>query len=136
MKIMMITFGGIGLILLTIAGLFFIKEQIFLSSAIEATGKVADFRTMEDDDGSLVYCPIIDFSTQDSRNGSFEGTCASPAPYKLGDPVKVIYDPQDPDKAQVQSILDEYLIPGILSLVGLPFFCFGLWSFFMNLRKA
>ncbi len=132
MRLFAFTFGGVGLILVAIAAFLFFKEQSFLSTAEEATGKVTKFDVITDSDGESV-CPLIEFTTKRGQLVRFEGdVCSSPPNFKIGDPENVIYDPQNPGNVQTKGFVSEYLASIILSGIGLIFWCIGLWFFFKS----
>ena len=64
--------------------------------------------------GCCVYSPVIEFD----RNGqtySFEGDNASyPPAYEVGEEVSVLYDPADPDTAQINKWSERWLFPLII----------------------
>ena len=64
--------------------------------------------------GCCVYSPVIEFD----RNGqtySFEGENASDPPaYEVGEEVSVLYDPADPDTAQINKWSERWLFPLII----------------------
>jgi hypothetical protein len=64
MKIFVAVFGGIGLILLVIAGIVYVREQSFLSRTETASGMVLDLDLSSSSDGGSAYCPVIEFETK------------------------------------------------------------------------
>jgi hypothetical protein len=64
--------------------------------------------------GCCVYSPVVEFST-DGQTYSFEGDNASDPPaYEVGEVVNVIYDPSDPDTAQINKWTERWLFPIII----------------------
>ncbi|HEY2982253.1 MAG TPA: DUF3592 domain-containing protein, partial [Anaerolineales bacterium] len=102
MKIFVITFGGIGLVMLAIAGMLYFREQSFLQRAETATGTVTDFNMSSSSEGGSSYCPVIEFSTRDGQPVRYYGNvCSAPPAFDLGDQVEVLYDPDNLDNVQM-----------------------------------
>lgn len=136
MKIFVLVFGGVGAILLLIAGFLFVQERSFLASAETVTGHVSDFDISSDSDNNNSYCPVIDFTTQRGQNVEYHANvCSAPPAFDVGQSVKVVYDPQNPRKVQMAGFWSEYLAPLILTLIGVPFFLIGAWGLFTGMRK-
>ena len=55
--------------------------------------------------------------------------CNAPAEFKVGDAVQILYDPGNPQNAQVQGLMDEYVGTLNSGLIGLPFFLVGIGGF-------
>lgn len=61
--------------------------------------------------GCCVYSPVIEFSAN-GQTYTFEGDNASDPPaYQVGEQVNVIYDPADPDTAQINKWVERWLFP-------------------------
>lgn len=137
MKIFVLVFGGLGVVLLGIAGLVFFREQSFLSSAEKATGKVVDYNLSSSDDGGSTYCPVIEFTTQAGEPVKFfANVCSSPPAYEIGEDVEVFYDPQDIKRVQMSSFWAQYTGVLVLSCIGLPLLLLGVWGLFAGRPKA
>ena len=83
--------------------------------------------------GCCVYSPVIEFNV-DGQTHSFEGGNASDPPaYDVGEVVNVIYDPSDPNTAQIDKWSERWLFPIIiipamtLTAVILNFFMIRAW---------
>ena len=62
-----------------------------------------------------VYCPVVEFMPGAGETIRFESAFGSnPASQKVGDKVKVVYNPQNPKEAEVDSGLSKWLAPGCL----------------------
>lgn len=63
------------------------------------------------DSGCCVYSPIIEFSVN-GQTYRFEGDVASDPPeYRVGETVPVIYNPADPNTAQINKWVERWLFP-------------------------
>jgi len=129
MKLFVAIFGGIGVILLVLAGIVYFREQSFLSRAQTATGTVVDLDLSNDSNGSSSFCPVIEFTTQAGEPVRYYGNvCSNPPSYNVGEPVEVVYDPQDIKHVQMSGFWSQYLGVIILSCIGVPFLLFTLWG--------
>lgn len=86
------------------------------NEGVTATGTVV---RMEESDsaegGCCVYSPVIEFTASDDQKYSFEGDTASDPPaYDVGEEVSVLYDPNDPETAQINKWTERWLMPIIL----------------------
>lgn len=88
MKIFIAVFGGIGVIMLAIAGLLYVREQDFLSRAEKVTGTVVDLDLSSNSDGGGAYCPVIEFETKAGEPVRYYGNvCSNPPSYTIGSQV-------------------------------------------------
>jgi hypothetical protein len=65
--------------------------------------------------GCCVYSPVIEFTASDDQKYTFEGGNASDPPaYDVGETVNIIYDPKEPDTAQINKWTERWLFPIII----------------------
>jgi hypothetical protein len=92
----------------------------WVSWRLETTGESAQgtvVRMLEQDDsegGCCVYVPVVEFSANGSRYTLEGDTASDPPQYEVGETVPVLYDPADPDTAQIDKWLERWLMPVIL----------------------
>lgn len=79
------------------------------------TGIVTSLEESSDGDGGCcVYSPVIEFEAN-GQTYSFEGDNASDPPaYDVGEEVSVLYDPADPNTAQINKWTERWLFPIII----------------------
>lgn len=79
------------------------------------TGRVVRLEESSDSDGGCcVYSPVIEFDAN-GQTYSFEGDTASyPPAYDVGEEVKVIYHPNNPNTAQINKWTERWLFPLII----------------------
>ena len=64
--------------------------------------------------GCCVYSPVIEFEAN-GLTYSFEGDTASyPPEYKVGEEVRVLYNPENPNNAQINKASERWLMPVIV----------------------
>ncbi len=123
MKLFTLIFGGVGFILLAIAGLLYFRERNFLERAELVTGVVSDLDYGGSDGG---YCPVIDFETKRGEPVRYFGNvCSSPPSYDIGERVEVLYDPANIRTVQMNGFWSQYVGVVVLGAIGLPFFLIG-----------
>lgn len=97
----------IGFAFLWIGGSWHADTQRRIATMVPATGTIValDARTSRTSDrNGLVYYPVVEFRTSKAETIRFQGEIGSnPSPYKVGDQVKVLYDPQAPQSAVIDS---------------------------------
>lgn len=133
MKIIAVIVGGIGFCMFSIAALLFVREQMFLSTAMETTGKVTGYG-LAGDAGESDYCTQVEFTTNDGQVIDFEASeCSASRPYEIGEQVQIFYDPQNPQKNhQIKEFSSQYLGPTLLCICSSPLLLVGILGFFMG----
>lgn len=130
-------FALIGAIIFIVA-LFVIKSELnVVRNGIETTGIVVDQSVSKSSNGSYLYHPIIQFSTEDNREITFrspEGR--SQSRFHLGERINVIYLPTEPHRATINNFLGLYGAGTILSIFGLVFASTGLIPLYFIRRRA
>jgi hypothetical protein len=122
-------FALIAVIMLAIAIVSGVSTLRSQAMEVGAPGQVVDvvmrrYQDPETQQIDEIYYPVVEFGLP---NGSLRTVQLSegswPAAYAKGDPVTVLYDPQQPNNARIQSsssTLLAWILPGITGLVGLP----------------
>jgi hypothetical protein len=78
------------------------------------TGTVIRNQAHEDEDG-VSYKPVVQFEADGATYTFTSGNSTSPPAYRVGQEVKVRYDPSDPRKASIDNLFEMWLAPGMLS---------------------
>jgi hypothetical protein len=124
-------FPVIGVGLLIGAGFAVYRTNQFRRTASEAIGEVVDFYEYDssDDDGGTthMYDPVIRFTPEGgSAVEHRSGIASSSRDYKLGTKLRVLYDPKNPEKFQINSPFRLYFAAGILAFMGVVFTLVGV----------
>lgn len=110
----------------------------FNASAIKTTGVVEDLiakTSTSDGHTSTTYSPKVAYTDkQNDKHEYVPNFSSSPAGYEIGEQVKINYDPQDPDKAQLDG-LSEYIGVFIMGGLGLVFTVVGGIGVFVARRN-
>lgn len=117
---------GLGVLFLGLQWCAYTQNQI--AAMIPAEGRIVDVvsrTSTSDGERKTFFYPVVEFRTVDGESIRFQGsTGRNPAAYRAGDTVKVLYDPQTPQSALIDSwevwIPSGFLIGigGIFALMG------------------
>ena len=90
-------------------------------------GVVIDLQREVYNPGSAgIYCPVVRFTTASGEQVEFQSEHGGrPALHKAGQTVTVLYDPGNPQDAEIRSPLTRWLVPGLMVAIGLLFLCGG-----------
>lgn len=96
--------------------------------------RLEDQARMEPASGTVVDltqgCPSVRFTTATGEPIFFRGeVCSNPPVFGLGDPVEVLYDPEDPSRASVNGFLENWFVSLVLGGIGSVFLLIS--SFFI-----
>jgi hypothetical protein len=126
MLIVGILFFFIG-IALTIYSIFtFFRQKRIIAQSENAFGVVTNLTQKRRRKG-FIYCPQIQFQTKSNSIIDFQSDFGTnPASHKIGQQVKVLYNPFNPAQAQIKSFLSLWLITLVSLLMGLTFTGLGI----------
>jgi hypothetical protein len=93
------------------------KEKQFQARACRARGQVVAIEEGPDTvDGGVLLYPVVEFRAPGGRTVEFRHPVGTyPCWYRVGQPVTVLFDPEEPDRARVDSFLSRSfggLVPG------------------------
>jgi len=112
----------LGGILVALALFFLMRVRRFLAGANEARGQVVQmvYRSGSDDGGG--YSAVYQFKTLDGQTIMKQDSLSSNPPrFKVGQDIKVLYEPGNPNKAYINNWMSLYFLPGLLGLLGVIF---------------
>jgi hypothetical protein len=121
-------FLAIGMICLTAAGFVYRHAQAFAGRAERADGRIVDvvYRSARPGETIGTYGSVFRFTTRDGRTVQATASVrATTSRHRVGDAVRVLYDPQDPRNALIDSIVDRYFVLIVLLPIGLGFTAVG-----------
>jgi len=130
MKVLRLVFGvffviGLGML---IGSYFTIQHtRSFLANAVTTEGVVIDnvlSRSSTSRDVSYTYHPRVQFRTADGRSIDFVSSIGtSPPSYAVNQRVTVLYDPQNPTNAHINSFASLWVATMVLGILGVVFTC-------------
>jgi hypothetical protein len=93
---------------------------LFTAYKLENTGSITTGTVIEmeesstNEGGCCVYSPVIEFQVNGQTYTFDGGNASNPPAYQVGETVPVIYDPTDPDTAQINKWSERWLFPLII----------------------
>ncbi len=128
-------FGGVGLVFAVIGFGMIISGQMFASRAQQTTGTVIENLRSTDSDG-VSYRPLVEFRDRAGVRREFASTISTSwRAYNEGDPVPVLFDPEDPETASIDSATERFVLPGIFAGMGMLFVAIGGGVIFWRVRR-
>ena len=123
-------FPAVGVVLLAIALVVFVRLRRFIREALRTQGTVVGFVERRGSKGGRTYAPVVTFTTQAGQFQFTDPVSSSPAGYSVGDRVEVLYHWQEHQRARLASPFRLYFVPGLLGFLGLLFTSIGTILFF------
>ncbi len=121
-RIFVSVFGSIGLIFLGVAVFSFRSESDQRRGAIRVPGRIVDLEPTKGSRGGTLYKPVFEFyDNQDRKHMGIGSVASSPPSYSRGEEVTVLYRPENPENAQLDSFLEAWFMPLIFGFLGSVF---------------
>jgi hypothetical protein len=112
-------FLAIGVGLLVVGAVAFVRTAQFVAEAERATGTVIYLSGETDSEGDVLYHPVVSFTTSEAETVQFVSAVgSSPPSAEPGDRVDVLYDPDDPYDAKLSGFFDLWFSSGVLGILG------------------
>jgi hypothetical protein len=125
-------FTGVAILMLLIASISAVSAIRKMNGEESAPGRVVEMverREYVNEEDRVVqdyYYPVVEFVSQDGRPHTVHMTEGSSVPqYEVGEEVTVLYNPDRPLDARIQSFGSTalmWILPGITGILGLGFF--------------
>lgn len=134
-------FGLVGLLSLYAAWRMAINTRAFQRTAAHASGVVTTLKEeisrKKDGSTSRAFYPTIEFQTPDGKNATFSSdTAVDPNEYPVGEPIKVLYNPVNPQQARLDSFGSLGAGPITLGIFGAGFAIGALLIYFLLYREV
>ena len=106
----------------------YFKQQQTLESRVATTGTVVELTDRITASGrASMICPVIEFTVPAGEKIRFTSEFGSrPAGHKIGQSVNVRYDAADPQKAEIESTMNRWLVPLILAFMSMVACCLAV----------
>jgi hypothetical protein len=122
---------GLGLTASGISAIFRTRRRV--AESAKAVGTVTGFGRRAGRRG-WVYCPQVAFIDAGGRTVEFESEVgAQPPSFAVGQKVQIIYQKNNPQKAEIDSLTTLWLMPGCLVVMALVFMFLGLMLFVLGI---
>lgn len=82
-------------------------------------GTTETIGTVIEMNGTIQQVPVIEYYANGQRFTFRSSIWSDPSPYATGDKIRIIYDPDHPDTAQINTFHDRWMFPLVFSLAGL-----------------
>lgn len=121
-----IVLGGLALLLFGVSAHATWRQAAFRRTAIETEGRIvalAESRTRESSGRwSVSYFPVYAYTLPNGRVVQrTSGTGGNPPPHAVGETVRVLYDPAEPDRAMIHGFMESWMLPLLVGTVGAAF---------------
>jgi len=101
----------------------YFKQQRTMESRIATTGTVVELITQATQRSSIL-CPVVEFTIPSGEKIRFTSDFGSrPAGHKIGQSVNVRYEAADPQKAEIESTTNRWLVPLIMVFMSILACC-------------
>lgn len=104
--------------------LAFRAQRRFLGKALRATGVVQSLKK-ERMKSSTVYFPVIRFTTASGATVTATSQSSKSSGYPIGQPIKVLYDPDEPENLEIDAFWSRWLVVIAATFVALLCFAIG-----------
>lgn len=129
--------GFIGAGLLLGGGYLAYHQYDFLDRAVETKGRVLEMVRKTRSKGRPTYAPKVSFKTAEGVSVEFTSKLSSSSPsYGVGETVNVLYDPIDPQGAEIKGFLSIWLGPMVLLIMGSFMFLFSVLGGRLYTKKS
>lgn len=121
-------FGISALGLIGVAVWAYFKQQQTMESRVATTGTVVELTDRITASGrASMICPVVEFTVASGEKIRFTSEFGSrPAGHKIGQSVNVRYDAADPQKAEIESTMNSWLVPLILVFMSMVACCLAV----------
>ena len=127
--------AGAGAIGLGVSAFAFVSTQRFRRSAVRADGTVVELvesrSASSGDFGSgRFYYPRFQFRTQDGQQIAIKSDIGnSPAAFEVGEKVVVLYDPNKPVDAQIDTVSQFWMMHVAVGVLSVAVLVLGAWLY-------
>ncbi len=111
----------------------------FKADGVKVEGTVIDFeteRSTTDGKTKTMYKPVVQYTTTEGQTLTFTTSSSSSSPsYDRGEKVKVLYSKITPERARLDSFMENWFGPLILGFFGVIVTLLGWFLFFGGIRN-
>ena len=106
----------------------YFKQQQTMESRAATTGIVVELTDRITASGrASMICPVVEFTSPSGEKIRFTSEFGSrPASHKVGQSVNVRYEAADPQKAEIESTMNRWLVPLIVGFMGVIACCLAI----------
>jgi hypothetical protein len=104
------------------------KTAAFLARAVRAPGVVVEMATNHSSDGADTYAPVVEFEHEGRKYTFKDSISSNPPSRRRGEPVGVLYDPDQPRDARIDRGRWNKAVPILIGGFGALLCLFGVWG--------
>ncbi|AWW73010.1 hypothetical protein CD351_01060 [Erythrobacter sp. KY5] len=129
-------FTPIGLLFAAIGFSFLASDRELATAGVRTTGVVIENIKSRDSDGDLLYSPVVAFHDVSGVRHIYQSsTKTNWSDYSRGETVELIYNPDDPTDAVINSVMDRFFLPSMFAGLGSIFALIGAGFLSVNLKR-
>ncbi len=113
------------------AGAIYMLRKSFnrANNGVRTQGIIVGSDVSRKGSGQRVYTPMVEFETRNGEKITFTASIGSTAEPRVGRKVKVSYFADNPQDADIVSLLRSWLLPGFVLFIAAAFIVFSLMFF-------
>jgi hypothetical protein len=106
-------------VFLVLCAFFYARALHFKKTAVMAEGIVIKLKAQDRSHEGNLYYPVVRFTDKAGGEHSLNSSVGtSPTAYAVGDRASVLYDPADPNHAEINSLTGLWFLPLIFAAIG------------------
>ena len=123
-----------GICMLVAGSVTYLYARAFVQDASKAGGIVVEMVERRGDSG-VMFAPVVAFSDAEGKEHKIYSTTSSyPPSYRVGEKVTVLYDPNSPDEGKLDAFFGLWLVPFILTVIGVTHSLIGVGLVYFGRR--
>lgn len=121
-QILLLVFGVLGLIFGGVGAVIAVSVANERARMTTTEGGIVDLLPERDSDGDTLYRPVFRFMTAGGQAYEVKSDMRSnPPSFELEQRVPVRYDPANPSQAKLDTVFENWFLPGLFCLFGVVF---------------
>lgn len=128
-------FGGVGLLLLSLAIYFISNTLQFQKNAFRVKGTVVEMERSRGSKGGSVYSPIVEFQLNNQTIQIYGSVASNPPAFDKGEIVDVIVNLKNPQESRIDTFMENWFGALILGFMGSVFSAIGGGVFYQGVKS-
>jgi hypothetical protein len=133
-SLFLLVFGLVGLIFGGIGAYVTVNTLREQARDARTTGTIVDMVQSRDSDGDRMYRAVFQFTVDGKTYEIRSSKASNPPQYELEQRVPVRYNPADPSQASLDTVFENWFLPGLFCMFGALFGGIALGVGFAALR--
>jgi hypothetical protein len=128
-------FGGVGLLLLSLAIYFFFNTVQIQRSAFKVKGTVVEMERSRGSKGGSVYTPVVEFQLNNQTVQIYGSVASSPPAFDKGEVVDVIVNLSNPQESRIDTFMENWFPVLVLGFMGSIFSAISGGVFYQGIKS-